>query len=346
MPKGDADGLRADLDGGWAKVSNLLSEALCSAPLSGGELRVVWFIIRRTYGYGRAGRDPQFKADIITAAEIVTGTGMQKGTVRAALLALQKGNVIWSETTVQGGPRLYGVNPEVNEWGEATADWRFFRAGLKEAHEQHTFDRNPHTGKYVHLCRISGKGVRNNQQRATESFAEGGGLSPTGSGPDSRAKESFTEKGTEEAKASRVPARDPALSQGFQPGDDAPSAPAQSDPEPPPPTVADRPDVQAIQAAWEAFPQAGVATGPKFSGLIALVQQHGIPLVEEWAAWLRGHPQALPPGATPWPYFCTRFKTALTQPWSWKGNSSRASPGATAPFTIPQDRSTYLETKL
>ena len=110
-----------------------------------------------------------------------------------------------------------------------------------------------------------------------------------------------------------------ALGRGMEEGNDS----AASDDAGDPPTDLVReltPTQQAIQNAWEAFGQTGIATDPpeskrrRYSGLVRLVQEHGIPVVEEWCAWLRTHPETVPEGSPPWPYFCTRFKQAMAAP--------------------------------
>ena len=95
---------------------------------------------------------------------------------------------------------------------------------------------------------------------------------------------------------------------------------AKADESPPDPVRELTPTQKAIQNAWEAFGQTGIATDPpqskprRYSGLVRLVQEHGIPVVEEWCAWLRTHPETVPEGSPPWPYFCTRFKQAMAAP--------------------------------
>lgn len=147
----DADNLRADLDGGYAKVTNLLAEALCRAPLSGSELRVVWFIIRRTYGHNNVHNDRQFKGDLLPAVDVSSAIGMPQRTVESALSNLVKSNVIWKIRPANEVHCLYGLNPEVASWGDGSQAWRFFQPDLKDSRDAGRFKRNKCTQNYVHL---------------------------------------------------------------------------------------------------------------------------------------------------------------------------------------------------
>lgn len=138
MPKGDAHKLRADLDDDFARVSNLLLEALSCAPLSGAQFRVMAFVIRRTYGWSRK-HEPAHKGDLITAAEIADGTGLLKRTVQDTVASLVREHVILSDLATPDGRRYYGPNPDVNSWGTPTADWALFRTTIRDSRDRGTY---------------------------------------------------------------------------------------------------------------------------------------------------------------------------------------------------------------
>ena len=84
---------------------------------------------------------------------------------------------------------------------------------------------------------------------------------------------------------------------------------------------------QAIRTAWEAHDLGPLPRSPKgYSGLAALVAQHGIPKVLLWAEYVRAHPEAPPEGAQPWQWFCTRFRAAMNRPWEWDGSQKTRHP--------------------
>lgn len=141
MPKGDANNLRADLDDGFARVSNLLLEALCLADVTLGAVKTILFVMRRTYGWAR-GRDHVYKSDVIAAQEIADGTGLKLQTVRDALRSLRQKRVLLQVPGAPGGPCAYGINPEVSEWGAGDAAWDSFRARFRDAHSNGTYGRS------------------------------------------------------------------------------------------------------------------------------------------------------------------------------------------------------------
>jgi len=138
MPKGDARKLHASLEDGHLKLSNLLVEALCCAPLSSTEIAVFLFVVRRTYGWASPKDKRSGRLDVMTAAEIAMGTGRPRRTVEKALTNLVRLHVILMIETVPGvigRPRAYGPNPDVASWGH-TREWFDFHGNLREAHER------------------------------------------------------------------------------------------------------------------------------------------------------------------------------------------------------------------
>ena len=201
-PKGDAAELRADLDDGFARVANMLLEALSCAPLAGSELRVVMFIIRRTYGWAGQNRQAH-KADTMTAASIAQATGMPKHTVHTAIKNLVNGQVLLSQKTTPGGPYRYGVNPDVNSWGEATPDWVMYRVTLKDARERGSYNPLGPSGEIT-------TPLTNSHEAPNEKSRGAGGLSPRAAGaeppPTDICTDIYTDKGNDSLPKPLVPA--------------------------------------------------------------------------------------------------------------------------------------------
>jgi len=87
---------------------------------------------------------------------------------------------------------------------------------------------------------------------------------------------------------------------------------------------ADTPVQAAIRLAWEATSGTGAPGGKGYSGLVALVQEHGIPKVEAWVEWLRGQTEVEPPeGADCWKWFCTLFRRAMTRDFEWQREAEK-----------------------
>lgn len=177
MPVGDADNLRADLDDGYAKVANLLLEALCCAPLSAAEYAVVLFIIRRTYGWAKYLKRDSGKVDAMTAEQIAEGTALSRSGVHKALQSLTSAHVILRDVAKAGNYFSYGMNPDVAQWGTATPDWKTCKQQLRDARDGHTYNRN---GLEVSPKRV--RGLTQTGHRSTPSGSEVHGFSPTGTG--------------------------------------------------------------------------------------------------------------------------------------------------------------------
>ena len=140
-PKGDAEELKADLDDGFARVSNLLIEALCLSNVVLSEIKTVLFVVRRTYGWAR-GRDPMYKADTMSAQDIADGTGLKLAAIRDALRSLRRKRVLIQVAGAPGSPCAYGVNTDISEWGKGDAAWDSFRARFKDAKDAGVYDRS------------------------------------------------------------------------------------------------------------------------------------------------------------------------------------------------------------
>jgi len=179
MPKGDAEDLRADLDDGYAKVANLLLEALACAPLTGTEHAVVYFVFRRTFGWAKKRDQRSGKMDAMTAEEIAQGTARPTSSIRRALQSLVKAHVLISTPVKAGNYFAYGVNPDVFSWGLPNPEWKDAKTQLREAKERGTYKQ-----KRADLYAELRTPIRNNAHTPTQNCAEGGAFSPAVPGPN------------------------------------------------------------------------------------------------------------------------------------------------------------------
>lgn len=148
--------LIADIDDGYMKVSNLLAEALCCMPLSGAELRVVWFIMRRTYGWARKNDRTSGKMDVITAREIIKGTQLGKSNVKKCLVSLMKNNVVLSEKMNLNNIMAYGINPSIIQWGMGVEAWEKAKAemGIAKAENAYSNSGDYNTNSVIPITQI------------------------------------------------------------------------------------------------------------------------------------------------------------------------------------------------
>ncbi|MCU8008477.1 replication protein [Shewanella sp. SM87] len=95
--------VKADLDDGYLRLSNTLVDALCRTKLSDRESRVVFAVIRRTYGYGKA-------TDWVCLEQLADMTGITTSNICHAIKSLTARDII-----IKDG-RKVGVNPIVSAW--------------------------------------------------------------------------------------------------------------------------------------------------------------------------------------------------------------------------------------
>ena len=75
------------LENGYTRVANELLEAISRFPFNGSQLRLLLFLIRKTYGF-------QKKADAISISQWQGGTGLNRRTIIRELKNLESMNVI------------------------------------------------------------------------------------------------------------------------------------------------------------------------------------------------------------------------------------------------------------
>ena len=92
------------LEDGFTMVANEIIEALARINLCAYESRVLWFIIRKTYGWHK-------KIDWIALSQIVDSTGILKPNVSRTLKSLKARNII-----IRDKNRRVGVQKDYEKW--------------------------------------------------------------------------------------------------------------------------------------------------------------------------------------------------------------------------------------
>lgn len=109
MPKFDRELLKADIEDGYTKLSNLLLEALAMAHLSGMQFRIIHYVIRRTYSWGK-------KAEKISLKDIVETCGTDRAYASRQLKDLVDKKVLVQVGGGRGLVASYSINTWLNEW--------------------------------------------------------------------------------------------------------------------------------------------------------------------------------------------------------------------------------------
>ena len=314
MAKNGGD-LIADIDDGYAKVSNLLLEALSCMPLSGAEYRVLMFIIRRTYGWAKSGDRRSGKLDIMSANEVCDGTGLTKSYVQKCFAKLARKKAIVAVKTSSDNTMAYGINPDIEEWGNGDREWSLAKVIMRDAQD---------TGKYVNTG-----GYRQNSPIPIDQivlYPEP--VSPCDTRPDGVSTDSNTDITTNDSN--NLPQASPAVLQNELDLDDGKTIPppkkppAKAPPKQPAEPKPETPQQKAIRDAYETLLGEPLKVGKRgYPGLLTLIQRHGIPIVYEWAKAIGTI--TVPEGADTWKHFCTRFTEGLNRKWEWqKDNTNNA----------------------
>ncbi|WP_153448752.1 replication protein [Vibrio algicola] len=93
----------ADCDNGFFKIANELADALCCTALSSRESRIVWAVMRKTYGYRQS-------MDWICLDQLCEMTGITKDNLSRTIKGLVSRNIL-----IKDGRKL-GINKVVSEW--------------------------------------------------------------------------------------------------------------------------------------------------------------------------------------------------------------------------------------
>ncbi len=95
--------MKANLDDGFAKISNKIIDKLCSTRLGGYESMVLWCVFRKTYGWNK-------KEDWIAGTQIEEMTGIKLSHVSRTIKSLKQMNIV-----TKNGNKLR-INTDTSSW--------------------------------------------------------------------------------------------------------------------------------------------------------------------------------------------------------------------------------------
>jgi phage replication O-like protein O len=96
------------LENGYAQIAHEIMEALAKTNLSPYESRVIWYLLRKTYGYHK-------KADWISASQFQEGTGLDRRHTWRILRNLSKRNIAVISRDDRGQP-IYSFQKDYSKW--------------------------------------------------------------------------------------------------------------------------------------------------------------------------------------------------------------------------------------
>ena len=105
---GDSKLANPQTENGFTRIANELMEAMCRVNLSPYESRVLWFIIRKTYGFNK-------KLDRIALSQFAKKTGIDRRNVHRALKGLSAKRMIVIRKDDMGFIS-YGLQKDYSKW--------------------------------------------------------------------------------------------------------------------------------------------------------------------------------------------------------------------------------------
>ncbi len=111
------------LRNGYTKIANELLEALCRLNISGNEMRILLYIIRRTYGFNRSYAE-------MPLSEISAAVGIRKNHVSEVLNRLSAKNIIELHSNRGIKPQTISIVKNYEKWAvESCAVLPFLKTG-------------------------------------------------------------------------------------------------------------------------------------------------------------------------------------------------------------------------
>lgn len=151
MPKGDREILKADIEDGYTTIANLLIEALAYSTLSGKQIGICLFVIRKTYGWDR--KDAE-----ITLSEFAQACGSDESYISKQLKQLIKLNVVVRTNYQPGKTPTYSLNTRVAQWDKGCLNVQ----GLTECAKQGLYKQTrvglSKCARVVHIKPVGGVG--------------------------------------------------------------------------------------------------------------------------------------------------------------------------------------------
>ncbi len=105
--RGEAKGASPQAEDGHIDIANEISEALARTHISGNEWKVLWVILRKTYGWHK-------KMDCISITQFQKGTGLDRRNAYRAMLSLVNRNIVVKNDN--GFIGSYGFQKDYTRW--------------------------------------------------------------------------------------------------------------------------------------------------------------------------------------------------------------------------------------
>ena len=97
------------IENGYVRIANELLEAICRLDVSGSEMRILLYIIRRTYGFNKDYAE-------IPLSEISTAVGMRREHIQKMLKRLSTKNIIDLRTNSGTKPQTISIVKNYEKW--------------------------------------------------------------------------------------------------------------------------------------------------------------------------------------------------------------------------------------
>lgn len=95
------------VEDGYTKIANELLDAIIRHDFSKRELKIVLFVLRKTYGWNK-------KADVMSLSQILSGTGIERTHAAKSINALTDNKVLLKQPHHNG--QLLELNKKYKEW--------------------------------------------------------------------------------------------------------------------------------------------------------------------------------------------------------------------------------------
>ena len=97
------------VENGYVRIANELFEQIYQIPLNGSQFRIIFFIMRNTYGFNR-------KSWKMSAGYISRGTGLHIRTVKRELRRLEELGILTVKHKGEGTISDVGINKKYADW--------------------------------------------------------------------------------------------------------------------------------------------------------------------------------------------------------------------------------------
>jgi len=97
------------IEDGYTKIANEIMDALISAHLSGQEMSVALFVIRKTYGFNKT-------EDFISLSQMMAAVGMSKIRASQVVRSLELMKILTVTENINGLTKKYKFNKDFDQW--------------------------------------------------------------------------------------------------------------------------------------------------------------------------------------------------------------------------------------